>query len=162
MFDALRPVLNKGGAGRYISRAESAERLGPVAQRHLDLLDAYAGLRAVAGPALAARIDALLPLVRTETSKVYETLYSLGGTAPAGAGRTGVAPAGATDAERLDALVRAERDFGSALTDEASAVHHQERTRAILMHNAARSGERLDALRGIAADLRDGATAAAH
>ena len=154
MFEALRPILNKGGAGRYISRAESAERLVPVAKRHLELLDAYAGARSAAGDAAAPRLDALLSLLRTETGKIYETLYSLGGSAPTGAGRTAAPPAGATDAERVDALIAAERDFGPALADEAEAVHHQERTRAILMHNAARSGERLDALRALAADLR--------
>ena len=41
MFPALRPLLNKGGAGRYISREESVARLTPVAQHHIDLLLAY-------------------------------------------------------------------------------------------------------------------------
>ena len=154
MFQALRPILNKGGAGRYISRAESAERLVPVAARHLDLLDAYAGARSVAGDAAAPRLDGLLSLLRTEIGKIYETLFSLGGNAPTGAGRTAVPPAGDTDVERVEALIDAERDFGAALSEESEAVHHQERTRAILMHNAARSGERLDALRALAADLR--------
>ncbi len=154
MFEALRPILNRGGAGRYISRAESAERLVPVAARHLDLLDAYAGARAAAGETAGPRLDALLSLLRIETGKIFETLYSLGGAAPTGAGRTATPPAGETDAERLDALIEAERDFGAALSEESEAVHHQERTRAILQHNAARSGERLDALRALAADLR--------
>ena len=37
MFSALRPILNKGGAGHYATRAQSAERLLPIADRHLCL-----------------------------------------------------------------------------------------------------------------------------
>ncbi len=156
MFEALRPVLNRGGAGRYISRAESIERLLPVAVRHLDLLYAYTGiLPAIADAAARARAEAIMPYLRTEVSKIYETILSFGGTAPTGVARDpeGSAPAGRTDADHLDALLAAERDFGAALTEEAEAVHHQERTRAILNHNAGGSAQRLDVLRGIVAGL---------
>lgn len=156
MFEALRPLLNKGGAGRYISRAESIERLLPIAERHLDLLYAYTGaLPAIADGDARARLEAVMPYLRTEVSKIHETILSLGGGAPTGVSRDpeGTTPAGRTDADRLEALIAAERDFGSALTEEAEAVHHQERARAIVMHNAAASGQRLDVLRGILAGL---------
>ena len=149
MFPALRPILNKGGAGRYISREESVERLLPVVDRQLDLVYLYdaAVSRLGDGPA-KERITAIMPYLRTELSKLYETVFSLGGTAPTGVARDPLAlDPGASDADRLGALVDAEGDFGAALREEADGVHHQERTRAILNHNAAASESRLDLLR---------------
>ena len=155
MFPALRPLLNKGGAGRYISRAESAERLMPVAERHLDLLRAYDRELAAlpAGPA-REQIEAMMPYLRTEVAKVSETILSLGGTPPSGAGRAPVAaPLAATDRDRVQGFLDAEKDFGGALRAEVDAVHHQERTRAILEHNAHASASRVDLLRGVLAGL---------
>ena len=156
MFEALRPVLNKGGAGRYISREESAERLVPIAARHLDLLYAYTDALGQIGVGNArARVEAMMPYLRTEVNKVYETILSLGGSAPTGTERSseGTHTAGRSDAAHVDALLAAERDFGAALSAEAEAVHHQERTRAILNHNAEASSKRLDVLREVAAGL---------
>lgn len=149
MFPALRPILNKGGAGRYISREESVERLQPVIIRQLDLVYLYDAVvsRLADGPA-KARIESIMPNLRTELSKLYETVYSLGGTAPTGVERDarGADP-GDTDADRLGALMDAESAFGKALLEEADAVHHQERTRAIIRHNADASDSRLSLLR---------------
>ena len=162
MFSALRPILNKGGAGHYVTRAESAERVMPVAERHIDLFEAYRGVLGegtagdpaglAAGPA-RERVQALMPFLRTEIAKMSETLLSYGATPPSGMGRTPEA-LGETDAERLFTLAGRERDFGAALRAEVDAVHHQERTRAILGHNAAASDQRLDVLRDLTAGLR--------
>ena len=161
MFPALRPILNKGGAGRYISRADSVERLQPVAERHLDLMYAYEGVLGgmPAGPS-RERLEGVMPLLRTEVSKMSETILSLGGVPPSGVRRTpggaALPPAPLADRparERVEALLDAERDFGGALRDEADAVHHQERTRAILNHNAAASDARRDLLRDAAAEI---------
>ena len=154
MFPALRPILNKGGAGRYISRAESVERLLPISERHLDLLRTYDGVLAGMsdGPA-KSRLEAMMPYLRTEVTKVSETILSLGGTPDSGADRRPAAPTSGTERERIDALLNAERDFGAALRDESEAVHHQERTRAILNHNAEASTSRMNLLRDLAADL---------
>ena len=122
MFQALRPILNKGGAGRYVTRAQSAERVMPVAERHIDLFEAYRGALAglASGPAKVS-IEAMMPLLRTEISKMSETLLSYGVTPPSGMGREPVAM-GDTDAERLHTLVDHERGFGTALRDEVDAV----------------------------------------
>ena len=155
MFPALRPILNKGGAGRYISRAESAERLVPIAERHLDLLRAYdRELAALPDGPAREQIEAMMPYLRTEVSKMSETILSLGGTPPSGAGRGPVgAPTGGADRDRVQGFLDAEKDFGGALRDEVDAVHHQERTRAILEHNAHASASRVDLLRGVLAGL---------
>ena len=94
-----------------------------------------------------------MPFLRTEVSKISETLLSYGATPPSGVG-VGPEGLGATDDERLLALADREREFGKALTDEVDAVHHQERTRAILGHNADASGRRLDILRELTSGLR--------
>ena len=161
MFPALRPILNKGGAGRYISRAHSVERLQPVADRHLDLMYEYdAILGGMEGGAAKERIEAMMPYLRTEVAKMSETILSLGGTPPSGVRRTpgGAVPRtapgdGRSARDRVDALVEAERDFGGALRDEVDSVHHQERTRAILTHNAEASDARIDLLRDLNATL---------
>ncbi|WP_420456850.1 hypothetical protein [Rubrivirga sp.] len=155
MFPALRPLLNKGGAGRYISRQESAERLLPIADRHLDLMRTYNAVLAALpdGPA-RERVEAMMPYLRTEAAKVSETILSLGGTPPSGAGAGPLATApGRTDRDHVRALLDAETDFGNALRAEVDSVHHQERTRAILGHNADASDSRLGLLRAVAADL---------
>ena len=157
MFPALRPLLNKGGAGRYISRQESAERLMPIAQRHLDLLLAYDRQLAVMpdGPA-KEQIEAMMPYLRTEVAKVSETILSLGAAPPSGAGAGPVRPAPEEPSRgRVQGLLDDERVFGDALRHEADAVHHQERTRAILNHNAEASAARIDLLRGVLAGQTD-------
>ena len=162
MFPALRPILNKGGAGRYVSRAHSVERLQPVAERHLDLMYEYEGILGGMPDGLPKeKLEAMMPYLRTEVAKMSETILSLGGTPPSGVrrrpgGRGGVADpeAGRSTADRTDALLEAERDFGGALRDEADAVHHQERTRAILNHNAEASDARIDLLRDVNATLQ--------
>ncbi len=156
MFPALRPILNKGGAGRYISREESVERLRPISDRHLDLLQAYdRALAALPDGAAKEQITAMMPYLRTETAKMSETILSLGGATSTGAHRQPLAPEpGRTDRQRVEGLLEAEHDFGKALREEVDVVHHQERTRAILTHNAEASDSRIDLLRGILADLR--------
>ena len=156
MFQALRPILNKGGAGHYATRAESAERVMPVAERHIDLFEAYRGALAGLAPGAArTSVEAMMPLLRTELAKMSETLLSYGVTPPSGMGRE-LIPMGSTDAERLFALADRERSFGAALRAEVDAVHHQERTRAILGHNAGASDQRLAVLRDLTSSLRRG------
>jgi hypothetical protein len=152
MFPLHRPLLNRGGAGYSISRAETAERLRPHVDGGLALLQAYAAvlprLRDRAG---AGRLEALMPYFRTELSKLYESVFSVGGTAPTGAALGFGAGDGAeSDGALLRGLIERERAFGNALRDEVDAVHHQERTRAILKAVAAGTDGRLDALRELA------------
>ena len=150
MFPALRPLLNKGGAGRYISREASVERLLPVAERHLDLLALYdRALTGLTGPA-REKLDAMMPYLRTEVSKVSETILSLGGTPPSGVSREPLPAADGDERDLLRALLDGEAAFGRDLRDEIDAVHHQERTRAILGHNADASDSRIELLRGLA------------
>ena len=157
MFPALRPILNKGGAGNYISRAESVERLRPVIADQLGLLRDYDHVaKRLQSPLVRERFDeVVLPNIRTELNKLYETILSLGGSAPTGADMdwSDSDLGGDGDSSVLKTLLDRDRAFGDRLRDEMEAVHHQERTRAILGHNAAKSGDRLNMLRALLADL---------
>lgn len=131
MYPVLRPFLGRGGAGRYISRAESAERLLPLIERGNVLIQRYAHLLEALpeGPA-RERIAAIVPFVRTDVSKLYELVYSLGGTAPTGLEMQTHPLERAADP--LAAVREAEQAFHDALRDEIDAVHHHERTRGVL------------------------------
>ena len=155
MFPALRPILNKGGAGRYISREESVQRLIPIAERQLRLLRTYDATRAsIADAGIRAQVDAMMANLRTEMAKISETILSLGGVTPTGAGMGALTPdTHDSDRERIQSLLDAERDFSAALREETDAVHHQERSRAILGFNIEVSDKRTERLREIAADL---------
>ncbi|MDX1418646.1 MAG: hypothetical protein R3181_01660 [Rubricoccaceae bacterium] len=151
MFPVLRPILNKGGAGRYISREETAERLVPLAAQHNRLVQAYHYLiERLQDPAAREQLGALTPYLRTHLAKLAETIFSMGGTPPNGTdlepGETG---RGTTDAEILFHTLGLERDYRDALADEIDAVHHQERTRAILGHLRDGSETRLETLRSL-------------
>lgn len=155
MFPALRPLLNRGGAGFTISRAETADRLRPLVERHLDLLQSYSAalprLRRLAG---GESIVGLMPYLRTDLSKLYESIYSAGGTAPTGTGTDFGASATGSDTRVLDHLLDAEKATREAAFDEIDAVHHQERTRAILRLLVTGSEARLDRLREVASNVR--------
>lgn len=150
MFPVLRPFLNKGGAGYSVSRAETAERLKPHVERGLELLRSYSvALPGMQDREAADRIEALLPYFRTELGKLYESIFSAGGTVPTGT-EIDFSSRVASDGNPLPKLTRREREFGRALEEEIDSVHHQERTRAVLKSVAAGSKGRLDALRELA------------
>lgn len=156
MFPALRPVLNKGGAGNYITRAESVERLRPLIADQLTLLRDYdhvAKRLQNAGASLRFQ-EVVLPNIRTELNKLYETILSLGGSAPTGAEMDWTASGlDGSDSELVKALLDRDQAFGDRMREEMEAVHHQERTRAIIGHNADKSNDRLNMLRALRADL---------
>ncbi|MCH7976870.1 MAG: hypothetical protein IIC18_10030 [Bacteroidetes bacterium] len=151
MFPVLRPILNKGGAGRYATREETAERLNPLVRSHHELLLAYDNALANLDDGDArALLDALMPRARTESGKLSETVFSMGATPPNG---TDLEPAGSgskeTDAELLYRVLNLERDYCETLAGEIDAIHHQERTRAILKVVRDGSEARLEVVRSL-------------
>ena len=85
-----------------------------------------------------------------EIGKLYETIFSAGGTVPTGVGMRDEHVPADDEGDPLTTLTRLERGFGKALREEVDSVHHQERTRAILRSVAAGSDGRLDVLREMA------------
>ncbi len=160
MYPFLRPFLGRGGAGRYVSREETVERLSPFAARHHRLLRAYAHVLArLDGAEARERLDALMPYARTEAAKLTETLYSLGARRPPALGaEPEVEDTGSTDAARLRYLLDMEQAYHDDLLAEVDAVHHQERTRSILQAVAKGSAGRMDVLRTLTSHLPRPAT----
>ncbi len=155
MFPALRPLLNRGGAGFSISRQETAERLRPIIEQHLRLLQSYtAALPRVQGLRGGDGITALMPYLRTDLSKLYETQFSAGGSAPTGADMDFDAVATGSDADVVRRLLDLEKETRDRTFDEIDAVHHQERTRAILKVLVTGSESRAERLRAVAGHTR--------
>lgn len=156
MYPILRPFLNKGGAGRSMTREESIDALEPVIHHHAGLLMAYeAALRDLSDRDLADALDGVMSRARTELAKLKESVFSLGGTPP---NSTDLDPAdvrlGRDDAEVLHALHERERSYRDALRDAIGLPHHQLRTTAILENNLTGSEDRLGVLHPMVTRMR--------
>ncbi len=147
--------LQKGWAGKTISRAETIDRLNPIIERFIRLNYTYdAAERDFQETELAAGIKSLQKTARADVGKLAETVFSCGGTAYNG---TDLEPrdfsAGSSDIETVDNLIRLERDFQDLLADE-DEIEHQMRTRAILSVVKANSDRRMDFLREVGRKVR--------
>lgn len=147
MYPILRPILNRGGAGRSATREETVEALNPLVLQHARLLRAYnAVLAGLADRDAAARLETVMNRLRTELGKLRETVLANGGTPPSTVGlRAEIA--GDSDRALLEALEQAERAYRQALRETLAYPHHQMRTIAILENNLTGSEERLGVLR---------------
>jgi hypothetical protein len=148
MYPLFRPLLNKGGAGRSLSREDTVEALNPLVDRHGRLLAAYdVAIRTLGDREAAQRIEATMNRSRTELAKLRETVLSNGGIPPTGIGlRDEWLDLGSNDSEILRNLRQREEDYRAALREALDYPHHQIRTIAILENNVTGSNERLDVL----------------
>jgi hypothetical protein len=151
MYPIFRPLLNKGGAGRSLSRYDTAEALKPLLERHAALLVTYeAVLHRLSDRNAAAEIEKGMNRLRTELGKIRETILSNGGSLPT------MAPAaelgGQSDHDVLRALDEAERAYLDALRETLDYPHHQIRTIAILENNVVGSEERQRLIRPVLDD----------
>lgn len=140
-------ILQKGWAGKTISRTETVERLNPIIRQLITLNHHYeAFVRSSMDAALGSRLEPLQKTARMDVGKLAETVFSCGGTAYSGIDLKSSdfsVPGGRTEAtERLESL---ERSFIERLASE-SKVEHQMRTRAILSVVKQNSEARLHAL----------------
>lgn len=155
MYPLVKSVMNRGGAGRSMTREESVEALNPLVDRHHALLHAYdAALRTLGDRAIADRLNSGMNAARTELAKLKESVFSLAGTPPNGTELDPDVRLGDTDAEIVHALDAAERAYRDALTDTLGMAHHQIRTTAILENNLKGSNARLDAIHPIVTRMR--------
>lgn len=151
----LNPVLNKGGWGLSLTRADSVETLQPILRAHYQLLNAYEFARQQAGNGFPDRVESALRTFRTDIGKISETILSFGGAPYNGTdiepGATGDTEA--TPAQRIENLEAAERDLNDGL--EASMnVPQQIRTLATLKLLRNHSNDRLAILREAARAVR--------
>lgn len=147
MYPLLRPIFNRGGAGRSMTRKESIEAINPLVREHQKLLHAYdAALRTLGDRDLAAQINSGMNRARTELAKLRETIYSLGGDTSNGVDLDPDVHLGDTDAAIVHALDERERAYRDALQRTLEMPHQQLRSTAILENNITGSKTRLDTL----------------
>jgi type I site-specific restriction endonuclease len=152
-------LLNRGWAGKTITRAETVERLNPLVRQFLRLNHNYQYvIRSHADSAVTKALKRVQKTARADVGKLSETILSCGGT-----------PENGTDMEADDVdlgddnvgMLRQLRDLETDLNDavgrEREEIEHQMRTRGILDALKSNSAERLELL----SDLIDRAEAAA-
>ena len=125
-------------------------------EAHLTLLRDYDHVaKRLQDPVVRERFEEMvLPNIRVELNKLYETVFSLGGSAPTGSAIDWSASGlSGSDADMLKALIERDREHGRMILEEIDAVHHQERARAILGHTAAKSEDRLGMLRSLLSNI---------
>lgn len=138
-------LLNKGWAGRTLSRPETAERLNPVIRSLTTLMHGYDAAQATLDGEAAASLEAARKLLRGDLGKLSETVLSAGHPAYMGVDQEPSAPATGDSTTVLEALAGREEDFHAVL-DAEKKVEHQIRTRAVLKNAARNSSERLELL----------------
>jgi hypothetical protein len=155
MYPLLQPILNRGGAGRSMTREESVEALVPLVVEHQRLLLAYeAAIRTLGDRGLADRLNDGMNRARTELGKLRETIFSLGGDSPNGVGLDTDVHLGTTDAEIVHALDERERAYRDALARNLALPHHQLRSTAIIENNIKGTKARLDVLHPVVTRMR--------
>ena len=125
--------LQKGWAGKTISRAETVDLLNPIIKRHLVLNNEYGY---VVNNHADSDVRALLAesqkVARANVGKLAETVYSCGGVAYTGVDMEPAAvDLGSDSTKMIETLLRGERELIEIVGAE-SKVEHQMRTRAIL------------------------------
>lgn len=147
--------LNKGWAGRTLSRPETAERINPLIRRHHELNRSYDfAIAHLDDRGASERLSELQRIGRADVGKLSETVLSAGEVSYNG---TDLEPEqfdlGSDDGAILRELTRREEEFIGLLEDE-SLLEHQIRTRAIVAIVLKDSRERLDTLRGFSRGAR--------
>lgn len=122
-------LLNRGGAGKSITRQETGDAMGDLVLRLIGITRSYERLAVVIGdvePGL--KITAMQNRTRTDIGKLSEIVLSTGGVTPRDAD-----PVSESDDpdQLIRALNQAERDFRDALEESLKLKHHY-RTIAVL------------------------------
>lgn len=153
--------LNKGWAGKTMSRPETIERINPLIRRHMELNHAYSyAINQVSEREAAGKLEAQQKTARADVGKLSETVLSAGGVAYTGVdiepadyaladGTSSSADASANESAMIRRLGELEQQFQELLSDELNE-NHQIRTRAILSVVQANSHARIQFLRGLA------------
>jgi hypothetical protein len=146
----LKYLLNKGGAGKALTRQETCTRLEPIIRRFHILNYCYdAALKRIPDPLTKRHLDEMMQTARADAGKISETVLSAGGAPSTGVGlRQDDFGKGIEDDEVFFLLRDREHEFRTALDEEMSVKHHI-RTTAVLTNAARNSDARLEFLRGV-------------
>jgi type I site-specific restriction endonuclease len=152
-------LLNRGWAGKTITRAETVERLNPLVRQFLRLNHNYQYvIRSHADSAVTKALKRVQKTARADVGKLSETILSCGGTPENGTEmKADDVDLGDDNVGMLRQLRDLETDLNDAVGREREEIEHQMRTRGILDALKSNSAERLELL----SDLIDRAEAAA-
>ena len=144
-------VLNKGWAGKSLSREATVERLNPLLRRHIELNHSYDYLMVQLDDDEASeQMGRFQKIARNDVGKVRETILSSGGVAYSGIDLEpdDIALHGKRD-QMLDQLVEQEQALLDHVKEEQSlnGREHHMRTKAILENLHQNSQERLNFLK---------------
>jgi hypothetical protein len=145
----LDKIFRKGRMGRTISRAETAERLNPILERHVWLNHYYRhATERLENRRLADHLAEETRTARNDVGKLNETILSTGHTPFNGTqiDSDEIEMSREGDYGLLYELLDAEQEHLDALEAEGD-IEHQMRTRAILDVLKTNSRRRLDALK---------------
>jgi len=140
-------VLNKGWAGKTISREQTAEQLNALMPKLIELMYYYDSLLASGGFGSGLEeVQEAMPVLRADIGKLSETIFSCGAVASSGADLN---PDSFSIPENESRSIQdLEEKFIEALAEEKK-TEHQIRTRAILGVLASNAEERLLVLRRV-------------
>ena len=141
-------ILQKGWAGRTLSREETIAQINPVIKQHMALNHAYNHVIAhCTEQDVTAHLAGFQRTARMDVGKLMETVFSCGGVAYNGVDmEPGDFNLGTDNDEMLFQLLDREQAFREALA-QALALEHQMHTRAILTLLHTNSQERYDYLK---------------
>jgi len=137
-------LLQKGWAGRTISRDETVDRLNPIIRIMTEMMHRYAGVREAASAEERPDIERVMKTLRADIGKVAETVFSCGGTAYSGTELEADEFAGGDDGWTS---LRDAEDVLAASLREQQNVEHRMRTRAILAKVAENHEDRMKLIR---------------
>ena len=133
-------VLQKGWAGKTISRAQTAERVNELIRPLIDLMHLYNGSLSASGSnSGVSDMQRAMPVLRADIGKLTETVHSCGAVAYSGTDLS--ASSYSVQESHWAAVLEREIAYASVVSDE-KAIEHQMRTRAILANVVANSDHR--------------------
>ena len=140
-------LLNRGGAGKSITRAETAEAMAQLTVPLIGIMRAYEHLKAILDNEEAAQhIDASQNRTRADIGKLSEIILSTGGITPRDT-------ASLTDdddpAQVIRTLNESERAFKSSIVESLKMKHHY-RTIAVLENLQKNTEARIRLVRDLA------------
>lgn len=140
-------LLNRGWAGKTLSRSETVEQLNPLIRQHVELNHHYgAAIRHCDDERVVDVLERLQKTARADVGKLSETVLSCGGTPYNG---TDLSPEDftleGTLSDLFEELNELETAFNDALAEQID-LEHQMRTRGVLEAVKSNSQDRLNAL----------------
>jgi len=139
--------LQKGWAGKTITRLETIDRINPLIRQHIVLNRSYDDAeKNISNREFASKIVDLQKKARMNVGKLVEIVFSSGGVAYSG---TDIEPSsvhvGEGDDRIVETLAGLEGELLDAVRAESKIEHHM-RTRAVLQTVERDAADRLKAL----------------